>query len=35
MPLLLWVVFPYSIFMGCCSIMLGNISSKTNEHRRP
>jgi hypothetical protein len=23
MPFLLWVVFPYSIMMGCCSVMLG------------
>jgi hypothetical protein len=22
MPFLLWVVFPYSILMGCCSLML-------------
>ena len=22
MPLLLWVVYPYTIWMGCCSIML-------------
>jgi len=22
MPFLLWVVFPYSIFMGCCELML-------------
>jgi hypothetical protein len=22
MPFLLWIVFPYSVFMGCCSLML-------------
>ena len=22
MPFLLWVVFPYSILMGCCSLMI-------------
>jgi hypothetical protein len=23
MPFLLWVVYPYSIWMGCCSVLLG------------
>jgi len=31
MPILLWVVFPYSIFMGCCSMMLGD-HLKNAEH---
>jgi hypothetical protein len=22
MPFLLWVVYPYTIWMGCCSLML-------------
>ena len=22
MPFLLWVIYPYTIFMGCCSLML-------------
>jgi len=22
MPFLLWVVYPYTIWMGCCSVML-------------
>jgi hypothetical protein len=24
MPFLLWVVYPYSIWMGCCSVLLGH-----------
>jgi hypothetical protein len=27
MPFLLWVIYPYSIWMGCCSVLRG-------DHRR-
>jgi hypothetical protein len=23
MPFMLWVIYPYSIWMGCCSVLLG------------
>lgn len=24
MPFLLWVIYPYSIWMACCSVLLGD-----------
>ena len=24
MPFLLWVIYPYSVWMGCCSVALGH-----------
>jgi len=24
MPFLLWVIYPYSVWMGCCSVVLNH-----------
>ena len=31
MPFLLWVIYPYTMWMGCCSVMLDQNHRRDND----